>query len=294
MNQTTSDRPPKRQMGVLAGIVTLIGVVLLGVTCLSAVNTAFGWRLSIGAHGAATALPTSWDAVAGLGAAGVLLIGLAGFGSRVSGLYADAKGRPLLRVLIIAAAIGLLVLTFRGLQIVALTQTYGSMLAYYCTDEGTLEDVERELASQPSAQALDACVRRSAQWNRADVLAPVFAAGGDFMMASGAEGSFRSCVLGYDVDIEYVETALRLGVTPATCAHSEHVIFARVRGAAVADDASVAHIVETLLAAGWSPHSTNEEGDQTALELAERTGLRATADVLRAASGTAAAGRAPQ
>ena len=156
-------------MGLFAGFWLLVGLALLAVTGLGAINTLFDLNLAIGSHGSTTALPKHWDAVIGLGCASLLIIGLSYFGSMVAHMFSTAKGKPLVRVGIVAGALLLLVGAGRGLQIVVLTASYGSMLAYYCTDEGTIEDVKSELADKPSPEALDECMSRTAQWDRADL-----------------------------------------------------------------------------------------------------------------------------
>ena len=57
---------PKREMGLFAGFWLLVGLACLAVSGLSAVNTAFDLNLALGSHGSSTALPSHWDAVAGL------------------------------------------------------------------------------------------------------------------------------------------------------------------------------------------------------------------------------------
>ena len=147
--------PLSSRIGVFAGIGILVGLGCLVIALISVFNTAFDLDLALGVSGTSTALPSSYDAVAGLAGVGVLLIALSLFGSAVLNKFADAKGKPLLRVGILVGALALLGIVGRGLQIVFLTATYGSMLAYYATD-GDLDDVRAELAKGPSRADLDA------------------------------------------------------------------------------------------------------------------------------------------
>ena len=267
----------KREIGIFGGICMLIGLAILGVTLISAVNTAFDLNLALGSHGTATPLPKTWDAVIGLGAAGVLLIALTLFGSRVRTMYQDAKGKPALRALILVGALGLLVAAGRGIQVIALTMTYGSMLAYYCTDVGSIDDVEDRLEGA-TPEELDACLHRTAQWNRADLLDVVIGAGANFEDSS-SDPSFRRCVLDSDVSHEYVEKAIELGASPSTCPNSDALIQARVSRAN--DDDESAKIVAALLAAGWSAHAVSEHDQVEAVELAKQKRLPNTLAVLQ-------------
>lgn len=262
-------------MGAVATIFLLIGIVTLGVAALSALNTAFDWHLALGSYGSQTPLPDNWESVIGLGAAAALIIALTYFGSTVAAMFSNAKGKPLVRVGIVVAALVLLALAGRGLQVVALTSTYGSMLAYYCTDVGTLEDVQGELADDPTPEALDRCISRTAQWDRADLLEPVIAAGGNFMDATNDE-EYRRCVIGSDVSVEYIETAIALGATPQTCPNSTSLIADKVDRAQAADDDETAQIVTLLLAAGWSAEEPNEFTKKTAAKVAARKNLTKT------------------
>jgi len=276
----------KREMGLFAVVWLLVGLGCLAVSALSAVNTAFNLNLALGARGgSATPLPSHWGEVAGLTAASVLLIGLSLFGSKVANMFRDAKGKPMQRVGILVGALVLLIAVGRGLQIVALTSTYGSMLAYYCTDVGSIEDVEDELTHEPSPEALDRCLSRTAQWDRHDLLETVIGAGANFLDES-SEPEFRSCVLGSDVSLEYITKAIELGATPATCASSEALIQDKVRRVQPGDDEKTAAIVQELLDAGWSAEAKDEDNPKSALELAREDQLEATLAVLEAAAGS--------
>ncbi len=272
----------RHEMGIFATICLLIGLALLGVTVLSALNTAFGWNLALGVSGTTTPLPKHWDAVIGLGAVSILIIALTYFGSTVARMYRQAQGKPLVRVGIIGGALLLLVAAGRGLQIMALVSTYGSMLAYYCTDEGTLADVEGELAKGPSPEALDRCLGRTAQWDRHDLLDVVIGAGANFKDES-SEPEFRSCVLNNDVSVAYFERATALGATPETCPNSEDLIASVVSRARAEDDEETAKKVALLVAAGWRADVPGEFSKKTAAQEAEENQLPKTLAALAAA-----------
>ncbi|WP_146157253.1 hypothetical protein [Enhygromyxa salina] len=272
---------PKREMGAVGMISMLIGFAILAVTVLSAANTAFDLNLALGSHGATSPLPNNWEAVIGLGAAGVLWIALTYFGSTVVGMFKDAKGNTGKRVGVIVGALVLLVVAGRGLQVVALTWSYGSMLAYYCTDVGTIEDVQDELEGA-TPEALDACLGRTSQWDRADLLEVVIGAGATFEDAT-TEPEFRYCVLSGDVSLEYVEKAVALGATPQNCPKSESLIQAKVSGTSDQDDETMAKIVAALLAAGWSADAVSEFDPVKAVEHAKQRNQPATLAVLEGA-----------
>ncbi|MGB1276683.1 MAG: hypothetical protein ACPG77_13120, partial [Nannocystaceae bacterium] len=262
-----------------ATIFLFVGLAGLALTALSALNTAFGWKLALGTRGATTPLPRYWDSVFGLGAASILIIGLTYFGSTVTGMYQNAKGKPFARMGILLGALVLLVVAGRGLQVVALTSTYGSMLAYYCTDEGTVSDVLSELEDDPSPESLDNCMGRTAQWDRHDLLTHVVGAGANFMDETS---DYRSCVLASDVSLEYIETAISLGASPTTCVNSERLIVDKVRRASADEDEQVATIVAVLLKAGWTTEATSEFNNTTAEQEAKKNKLVKTLAVLQA------------
>lgn len=271
---------PPRERGLVAKFGLLVGLVTLGLAAVSAINTAFDLELSLSSYGAATPLPDSWDFVIGLLAAGVLVLGLTFFGSAVSRSFRNAKGRPLVRIAIVLGALALLGGVGRGVQVAALLSTYGSMLAYYCTDVGTVDEVKEELADDPSAEALDRCMYRAAQWGRTDLLAPVVKAGGDFRDASSSE-DHRRCVLhGAGVDATFAAEAIRLGASPATCPDSEALIHYRVSAARRADDEETVALVTALAKGGWSVAATPDFSEQSPRQLAEKRKLTATAAAL--------------
>lgn len=285
-NQDQAQAETKHELGLFAGFWLLVGLGCLGVTALSVINTAFDLNLAIGTRGSSgTALPKHWGEVGGLAAASVLIIGLSLFGSKVANLFRDAKGKPALRAGIILGALALLAMVGRGLQIVALTATYGSMLAYYCTDVGSIEDVQDELEGA-TPEALDACLGRTAQWDRADLLETVIGAGANF---EDETSEHRRCVLSSDVSIEYITKAIELGATPGSCGDTLAVIQNKVRAARPGSDEQTAKIVQVLLDAGWPADAKEEEGDKSALDYAREDALTATAAVLEAAGATASA-----
>jgi hypothetical protein len=115
------------------GILSTLGVLIGGGCVLIALagvfNTAFDLNLALRVYGSRTPLPRSYDESVSLGVVGVLLIGLSLFGSLVRRKFAAAKGKPLVRIGILLGALAALVIVGRGLQLVALKMTYGSMLA---------------------------------------------------------------------------------------------------------------------------------------------------------------------
>lgn len=266
------------ERGLLGTLVLLVGGGCVLVALLSLLSVAFGLKLALGAYGTSTALPTTYEEVAGLAAVGLLLIGLTLFGGLVRSKFAAAKGKPLLRVGIILGALGLLAVVFRGLQILALKQTYGSMLAYYATD-GDLEDVAAELAKQPDRQALDDAVGRAGQYNNAAALALLLAAGADMRDSSAPEERRLCALMGRSFD--FIKTAIDHGVKPDACPRGETAIHEAVRFGK--DDAEVARTVALLRAAGWSATATPEYDKKTAREHAAEKQWTATVQALDAA-----------
>ena len=243
----------------------LIGGGCLLMALLSSINTAVdgNWVLSV--SGADVELPNNYEACAGIAAVGVLLIGLSFFGSFVRHHYQAAQGNTPLRVGIIVAALMLLFAAGRGLQVLVLTQTYGSMLAYYATD-GDLDDVRDELAKGPSHEDLDAAVSRAAQYDNAEALALLLDAGAD-LRDETSPAKFRRCALA-GTGIAFVRIALDHGVTPDTCPKSEALIWQVVNEPH--DDATTAELVRMLAAAGWSTTAVPEHGGERPLELAKQ------------------------
>jgi len=264
-------------MGFLSYFGLLVGAGCLLVAVLSVINTAFELHWALSFSGSKTALPDTYEACAGLAAAGVVLIGLSLFGSYVAGRFRAARGRPLVRLGILLGALALLVVVGRGLQIVALKSTYGSMLAYYATD-GDLEDVKAELAKKPSAEDLDEAVSRAAQYSNAPALALLMEAGADMRAATRPEAR-RSCPLD-GTSAAFIQVALEHGVTPATCPQGDHAIWQQVNDK---PDDEAAKAVALLAKAGWSPNARPEHSKESAAQLAQRLGKKATRGALDAA-----------
>lgn len=288
MHKDSLELPPhekaKRKMGLFAGLVMLVGSGLLAVTGLGVVNTLFDLNLALGTAGSTTALPKRWDAVIGLGCTSLLVMGISYFGSTGAHMFAEAKGKPMVRAGIVVGALVLLVGTGRGLQIVALTTTYGSMLAYYCTDEGSIDDVKKELADKPSPQALDGCLGRTAQWDRAELLPLVIYAGATF---EDKTSKYPRCVLKNRVSQAYVDKAIALGASPKNCPRTTVLIHQKVSRAKASDDAKLVKIVKSLLQGGWSASNKPKHSKQTTIQIARRRKFRQTLAVLEGGSGLA-------
>lgn len=268
----------KSERGLLGTLVILVGGGCLLVALLGVFNTAFELKLALRVSGTRMPLPDSFEVVAGVAAAGALLIGLAMFGGLVRDQFAAAKGKPMVRVGILLGALALLALVGRGLQVLALTQTYGSMLAYYATD-GDLEDLKAELAKGPDREALDAAVGRAGQYNNAAALALLLEAGADMRDSSETEERRRCALMGRS--FEFIKTAIDHGVKPDACPRGETAIYEAVRFGS--DDAEVAKIVTLLSSAGWSPTATPESDKQTPRDIAAQKKWTATLQALEAA-----------
>ena len=217
MNQSSdqSEAPAgKRELGMTAIFAILVGGGCLLMALVGVINTAVDGHWVLQVSGAEVDVPDNYEVCAGLGAVAVLLISLALFGSFVRGQFDRAKGKPALRVGIIVAALALLLIVGRGLQILALVNTYGSMLAYYATD-GDLEDVAAELAKNPRPEDLDAAVGRAAQYDNHEALALLLDAGADLRDATSPE-EYRHCALG-GVGLQFIDVALAHGVGPDSC-----------------------------------------------------------------------------
>lgn len=274
-NSATSER------GIFGTLVIFIGGGCLLVALGSVFNVAFNLKLALGVSGTSTALPTEYGEVVGLAAIGVLLIGLTLFGGFVRQKFVAARGKPLVRLAIILGALGLLALVGRGLQILALKHTYGSMLAYYATD-GDLDDVKAELAKGPDLEALDHAVGRAGQYNNAAALALLLAAGADMRDASRPEEQRRCALMGRSH--EFVKTAIDHGVKPDACPGGETAVHEAIKFGT--DDAEVARTVAVLLAAGWSPSAVPEyekQSGKSPRDLAAQKQWTATLQVLGAA-----------
>lgn len=272
----TKAAPSER--GIFATIIILIGGGCLLFALVGVFNTAFGWKLALKVSGSRTPLPDSYDVVVGLAAVGVLLIALTMFGGFVSQKFAAAKGKPLVRIGILLAALALLFGVGRGIQVIALTQTYGSMLAYYATD-GDLDDVRAELAKGPDPEALDEAVSRAGQYNNAAALALLLEAGADMRDSSRLEERRRCALMGRSHD--FVKTAVDHGVKPDACPRGETAIWEAVRFGD--NDAEVARTVAVLMTAGWSPSATPEHNKKTPKDLATEKKWTATLQALEAA-----------
>ena len=253
----------REEIGILGLLSLLIGGGCLLMALVSVFNVVFELELAISVYGSETKLPRHWDEVFGLAAVGALIVGLTLFGGFVRRRFAAARGKPLVRVGILVGAAVFLAAAFRGLQILALTHTYGSMLAYYATD-GDLDDVRAELAKGPDRSALDQAVGRAAQYDNAEALALLLAAGADMRDATG-EPRLRRCAL-VGRKPAFVKTALAHGVTPDACPNGETAVWEAVRHGQ--RDAEAAEIVALLLAAGWSATATPDHDRRTAAEIA--------------------------
>ncbi|MRG93790.1 hypothetical protein [Polyangium spumosum] len=249
------------------GIVGLLGILIGGgcvlVALVGVLNTALDLKLALSVYGTSTPLPSSYEECAGVAAAGVLLIGLTAFGGLVRRKFTEAKGKPLLRVGILLGALALLVVVGRGLQIVALKSTYGSMLAYYATD-GDLEDVKAELAKGPDRSALDRAVGRAAQYDNAPALALLLEAGADMRDSTRPEAHRRCPLLGRSY--EFVKTALDRGIKPDACPRGEAAVWEAVRHGK--NDEEVAKTVSLLIGAGWSASAVSASDRRSAKDIA--------------------------
>lgn len=263
------------ERGILGFLVMAVGGGCLLIALVGVLNTALNLKLALSVSGSSTPLPSSWDEVIGLAAVGVLLIGLTLFGGLVRRKFAEAKGRPLVRVGIIVGALALLGLVGRGLQIVALKSTYGSMLAYYATD-GDLDDVKAELAKGPDREALDSAVSRAAQYNNAGALALLLKAGADMRDSSRPEDRRRCALVGRSHD--FIKTALDHGVKPDACPNGETAVWEAVRHGR--DDQEVAKTVALLIGAGWSATATPEFDKQAPAKIAADKKWTATVQAL--------------
>jgi len=270
--------PASSERGILSIIGTLIGGGCLLVAVLGVVNTAFDLDLALGYYGTSTPLPDSYEVAAGLAAVGLLLIGLSFFGSFVRRKFDAAKGKPLARVGILVGALVFLVIVGRALQVAALLNTYGSMLAYYSTD-GDLDDVKAELAKGPDREALDHAVSRAAQYDNAGALALLLEAGAD-MRQSTQPAEYRHCPL-LGRSHAFVETAISHGIKADACPGGEAAIWDAVeRGK---DDEEAAKIVALLRGAGWSASAAPEYDERSPREIAAKKNWAKTLAAIDAA-----------
>ncbi len=253
----------KSERGILSIIGIFVGGGCLLMAGVSVINTAFDLNLALGRSGSSTPLPNSWDAVIGLALVGVLIIALSLFGSYVAGKFSAAKGKPLTRIGIVALALLFLAVIGRGLQILALTNVYGSMLAYYATD-GDLDDVRSELAKGPQPEDLDEAVHRAAQYENVDALILLLEAGADMRDASRPPEQ-QSCAL-VGTSYEFIKAAIDHGIGPENCIKGDAAVWMAIRSGT--DDASAAKIIGLLLDNGWSATATPKPNEQSPLEFA--------------------------
>lgn len=277
-SSVTPDAPAARhdEMGILGIIGLFIGAGCVVMALAGVINTALDLELSLRISGARTRLPDNYETCAGLAVFGLLFMALSYFGSLVLRKFREAKGKPLVRVLIIVGALVLLGVVGRAVQVAALVSTYGSMLAYYCTD-GDLEDVKAELADDPPLEDLDQAVWRAAQYDNVDALKLLLERGAD--LKASTEDESRDCVLSR-VGPEFIQVALKHGVTPKTCPKPEEVVWDALRHHQDDDD-KAARVVTMLIEAGWPKDTTPDHiDDDTPLGFAQRRGLKKAADAI--------------
>lgn len=253
----------KWEIGAIGGIGILIGGICMLVAIVGIFNTAFDLHLALGSYGTSTPLPNHYDEAAGLFAAGLIIVVLSAFGSFVLTKFAEAKGKPLVRVGIVVAALALLGIAGRGVQVIALKSTYGSMLAYYATD-GDIEDVQAELKKKPAKEDLDHAVSRAAQYNNAPALKLLLEAGADLLQSTRPEKQ-RRCLL-FGRSYEFIKTAIDHGVKAETCPHGEWAVYEAVQEGK--SDADVEKIVRLLIGAGFPSTAKPEYETENPLELA--------------------------
>ncbi len=272
--QNTSER------GILATIGLFVGGGCLLIALVSVFNTAFELNLALSVSGSSTPLPKHWDAVVGLAVAGLLIVALSLFGSFVAGKFVAAKGKPLTRLGIVALALVFLAVAGRGLQILALVNTYGSMLAYYATD-GDLDDVRSELAKGPDHEALDNAVSRAAQYDNVAALELLLEAGADMRDETSPPEHRRCALLGNSY--EFIKMAIDHGVGPESCTNGEAAVWEAARFSE--SDAEAAKVIGLLLEAGWSATAIREYDERTPAQLAAEKEWTETAAILAAAGG---------
>jgi len=245
--------------GAFSTLVLVFGYAIVFFAAVSAANVAFDLKLALGARGgSATPLPTNWESVIMLAAAGVLVVGLTYFGGAVKRAFKGSKG-PAGRVAVVLGTLVFLVLAGRGLQVLALTSTYGSMFVYSCTDEGDIEDVRESLEAGVTDAELDRCISRTAQWDRHDLLPDIIAAGGNFEQKSMGE-EWTRCVLGPGVSLEYIRTAVELGANAKTCPKSEGLIEQLRRHVEPGQEEELEALVPLLIEAGWEAKPATQRG----------------------------------
>ena len=263
------------KFGWLSGFGMLIAGVGMIFVAVSALGVLFDFQLAV----EGVALPNDWPSVGALALALVLIGALSLYGAFMATKFKAAKGKLGVRVALVIIGLGLLVLAFRGIQVVALTMTYGSMLAYYATD-GDLEDVKDELEGSPKQEHLDEAVSRAAQYGNVGALKLLLAAGATFKDTGSAEEHRRCSLDGGKVGLEFIEIAIAAGVKPETCPNSQTLIYEKVRFGR-ADDAEIAKIVTALRGAGWSAEIKPDHAKVTPLEVATKANKPLTAAALR-------------
>ncbi len=236
---STPRRRTSNGLGFAAFLLYLISGGLLFVGALGALNTAFELDLSMRYRGMSSSLPAHWDEVSGLLLIGCALLLLTFFASAVKNVYQRARSKQ--RIFILAGALVFIVAIARGVQVLLLLGTYGSLLGYYCTDAGSLSDVETRLpAARPSE--LSECLFRASQYNRVELLVPLFEAGADFT---------ERCPLHVESSLAFIEEALSLGVRAQSCSDDADLLKNMVQLGLVQDDERLAQQARLLLAAGW-------------------------------------------
>lgn len=98
MNNT---QPPKQGSSLIGLMLGLMGLLLLLVSILGIVNTAFGWNLKLEVYGSGTELPKHWDAAIGLLAVALIWVGIYAMFTWVRPLRDFSRRRPWVTALII-------------------------------------------------------------------------------------------------------------------------------------------------------------------------------------------------
>ncbi|NVB40471.1 hypothetical protein G6O69_21705 [Pseudenhygromyxa sp. WMMC2535] len=272
-------RPELSRFGM---VVSLIGWLCLLIAAIGVPNTAFDWGLQLEFYGTATDLPDNYEVCAGLAAVGALIVGLTWFGRGLRTTWARFEGRRWAQVGVAAGAALMLVVIGRALQVVVLTNTYGSMLAYYAAD-GQADEL-RDILEDGSVpeEDIDEAVFRAVFHDQPESLAALLEHGADLRQSTSEE---QSCVLA-GASTQLIEVAATYGVGPERCACGDDLI-----GQVVVEgvhDGEVASAVEALIAAGWSPaapYGASYRDPITPLELAKEREFEATIAVLEVALG---------
>ncbi len=256
----------KNEMGIAAILGVLIGLVAVALGFFSMFNTAMGWHAGLRVYGTSTPLPDTWDAAIGLTLAGVLI---AAMSWSASWLWRRVRGTSSIASKIAISAMALLTCALMGWSIryLALINTYGSMLAYYCTD-GSLENVRAELANHPQQTALREALFRAAQYNNLDALRLLLAADADprpeadHLMDFSREG------------FAFTEQLLAAGRLAAHDFTDQAQMWRAVRGAG--EDQDTARMVCHLQRLGFSADVVPRGQSETVLQIAQRRRLTQT------------------